>query len=426
MRYLNKENESNMETVKINSLEFESVKRIKAVALEPSENGLTVIGGRNGQGKTSVLDAICWALGGDRFKPSDPKRFGDYNDPHLKVTLSNGIVVERKGKNSDLKVTDATGKKSGQTLLNSFIGELALDLPRFMSATGKEKAHMLLGIIGLDNILADYEEKETKLYNERYAVGRFADQKNKFANELPYYDGVPQQILSASDLISKQQEILAVNGENRRKRARLSELTAKREKLIKELSEVEADLAIASADASELEDRSTEELEKSIAEIDAINVKVRANMARSDALLEAAEMKNKYDELTAQLNTLRDERLKLLEDADLPLPELSVEKGELTYKGLCWDCLSGAEQLKVATSIVRKLKPGCGFVLLDKLEQMDTETLADFGRWLQSEGLQVIATRVSTGDECSVIIEDGKILETEMPKTTSKWTKGEF
>ena len=44
-------------SVKINKLEIENVKRIKAVKLEPTANGLTVIGGRNNQGKTSVLDS---------------------------------------------------------------------------------------------------------------------------------------------------------------------------------------------------------------------------------------------------------------------------------------------------------------------------------------------------------------------------------
>lgn len=63
--------------------------------------------------------------------------------------------------------------------------------------------------------------------------------------------------------------------------------------------------------------------------------------------------------------------------------------------------------LKVSTAIVRKLNPNCGFVLIDKLEQMDTETLQGFGTWLEQEGLQAIATRVSTGGECSIIIEDG-------------------
>ena len=62
-------------SVKINSLEFENVKRIKAVQLEPVKNGLTVIGGKNRQGKTSVLDSIAWTLGGDKYRPSDPKRF---------------------------------------------------------------------------------------------------------------------------------------------------------------------------------------------------------------------------------------------------------------------------------------------------------------------------------------------------------------
>ena len=69
--------------------------------------------------------------------------------------------------------------------------------------------------------------------------------------------------------------------------------------------------------------------------------------------------------------------------------------------------MSGSEQLRVATAIVRCLNPECGFVLLDKLEQMDMQTLSEFGTWLEANGLQAIATRVSTGDECSIIIEDG-------------------
>lgn len=43
--------------ITINELQVENLKRIKAVKLEPSASGLTVIGGKNGQGKTSVLDA---------------------------------------------------------------------------------------------------------------------------------------------------------------------------------------------------------------------------------------------------------------------------------------------------------------------------------------------------------------------------------
>ena len=112
---------------------------------------------------------------------------------------------------------------------------------------------------------------------------------------------------------------------------------------------------------------------------------------------------------TNTMNLPLKSKLDLLNNADLPLIGLSVEDGELTYHGHRWDNMSGSDQLMVATAIVRKLNPNCGFVLLDKLEQMDLETLSTFGAWLETEGLQAIATRVSTGDECSIIIEDGYV-----------------
>ena len=421
--------------VKINSLEIEGVKRIKAVSLAPSENGLTIIGGKNGQGKTSVLDAIAWALGGDRFRPTNAKRDGSYTDPYLKVTLSNGIIAERHGESSKLVVTDPTSKRGGQTLLNEFIGELSLNLPKFLESTSKEKAKILLGIIGIEQELTRLEAEENKLYNERYAIGRLRDQKDKFAKELPHIDGVPTSPISASDLIRRQQEILARNGENKRKRDRADELKKKQDDLevqiahlSAQLAQVKSDLYTAQQSAQDLEDISTAEIEKDIAEIDNINIRVRANLDRERAMEEAAEFSRKYIDLTDEIEAVRAGKLKLLEEADFPLPGLSVEQGELIYNGKAWDCMSASEQLKVGAAIVRKLKPECGFVLLDKLEQMDSDTLSEFGMWLESEGLQAIATRVSTGDECTIIIEDGMVAGTDESKeeNTKTWTEGEF
>ena len=206
--------------MKINRLEIENVKRVRAVRLEPNENGLTVIGGRNGQGKTSVLDAIAWALGGESYRPSNPARKGSVIPPRLKVELSNGIIVERKGKNSALTVTDPKGDKAGQRLLDSFIEKLALDLPKFMQASNKEKANTLLQIIGVEDELNAMRNKEQQLYNRRYEIGRIADQKAKFAKEMKYFPEAPKEPVSAAELIKKQQEILAKNGENARKRQR--------------------------------------------------------------------------------------------------------------------------------------------------------------------------------------------------------------
>jgi len=85
--------------MKINKLEIENVKRVKAVKIEPNQNGLTIIGGKNNQGKTSVLDSIAWALGGERYKPSQSTREGSLIPPNLHIVMNNGLVVERKGKN---------------------------------------------------------------------------------------------------------------------------------------------------------------------------------------------------------------------------------------------------------------------------------------------------------------------------------------
>lgn len=415
-------------SIKINKLEIENVKRVKAVKLEPTANGLTVIGGRNAQGKTSVLDSIAWALGGNEFKPSNAVRDESALPPNLHVVLSNGLVVERKGKNSTLSVTDPTGQKSGQKLLDSFVEKLALDLPRFMNSSNKEKAKIMLNIIGMGDRLFELERQEKELYDERTAIGRIADQKKKHAKEMEYFPDAPKELVSASELIKQQQEILARNGENQKKRDRLGALKSELNVVnsrIRELQEqmhsltnmlhdldnkrqaLESDIKIGETDVLDLMDQSTEELEKSISNIDDINRRVRANLDKDKAEEDAQDYGRQYDSLTLKIEDIRKQKNDLLQSADLPLEQLSVENGELTYKGKSWDCMSGAEQLKVATSIIRRLNPECGFILMDRLEQMDTDTMKEFGEWIEKEGLQVIATRVSTGDECSIIIEDG-------------------
>ena len=421
-------------SMKINKLEIENVKRIKAVKVEPKENGLTIIGGNNNQGKTSVLDSIAWALGGDRFKPSQAEREGSMVPPTLHIVMNNGLVVERKGKNSALKVTDPSGKKAGQQLLNEFVEQLALDLPKFMEASGKEKAQVLLQIIGVGDKLTELEKEEKELYNERLYVGRTADQKEKFAKEQPYFPEAPKELISPSDLIRQQQEILAKNGENQRKREYLHQLEQEYQKINEQLSallkkqgEVKKDLETARKSASDLQDESTKELEESIANIEEINRKVRANLDKEKAEDDAKVYREQYNALSGKIEEIRKGKKQLLETAALPLPELSVLDGELIYRGQKWDNMSGSERLKVSTAIVRKLNPNCGFVLLDKLEQMDMKTLQEFGAWLEAEGLQAIATRVSTGGECSILIEDGYVVGQELtPEPKKTWKAGAF
>lgn len=430
-------------TIKIASLTTENVKRVKSVHIEPSPNGLTIIGGNNNNGKTSILDSIAWALGGNKYRPSKAQREGSVVPPTINLKLSNGLIVERKGKNSDLKVTDPTGNKAGQNLLDSFVEELAINLPKFINSSDKEKANTLLEIIGVGQQLYELECQEKEKYNMRRSIGQIADQKEKFAKEQPFYPEAPKTLVSITDLITQQQDILAKNGENQRKRDMTDQLHRQATQLMAEIERQENTLAnlkeqyqsvlrdydVAQKTSEQLQDESTEELEESIANIEAINIKVRANLDREKAEQDAAEYRTQYSSLTTEIESLRKQRMDLLQNADLPLDGLSVEDGELLYNGQRWDNMSGSQQLMVSTAIVRKLKPECGFVLIDKLEQMDMQTLNEFGAWLEQEGLQAIATRVSTGDECSIIIEDGYVKNSESAPAappTTKWEAGKF
>lgn len=437
-------------SVTITALEAENVKRIKAVALTPAPTGLTLVGGNNNQGKTSVLDALAWALGGERFRPTAAQRDGAVAPAHLKVTLSNGVIVERKGKNASLTVTDPTGRRSGQQLLNTFVEPLALDLPRFMDASDKEKADILLRIIGIGAELHTRDLEIKGLYDKRTFTGQLAAQKKHFAEEMISYPEAPDEPVSASELIRQQQDILARNSENQRLRAQYAELEQQVQQCVDELKRTRERIATlqqladeldakhtklfnqretARKTVSQLQDESTAELEASIRDIEETNRKVRANLEKSRAEDEAAQYASEYDRLTESIQQKRADRMALLNGADLPLPGLSVEDGVLTYKGKHWRDMSGSDQLRVAAAIVRRLNPDCGFVLLDKLEQMDMTTLTEFCRWLEAEGLQAIATRVSTGSECQIIIEDGMVKDAVPPEEKPQprsWTKGAF
>lgn len=427
-------------SVKIAALEAENVKRIKAVALTPSPTGLTIVGGNNNQGKTSVLDALAWALGGEKFRPAAAVRDGALAPPHLKVILSNGVVVERRGKNSSLTVTDPTGQRSGQQLLNAFVEPLALDLPRFMQASDKDKADTLLNIIGVGDALTGLDREIKALYDRRTVIGQIGAQKRHAAEELTEYPDAPSEPVSAIELIQQQQEILLHNADNQRQRMKLAQLEEQEKQLgrrVQELSQelemvehqltaVQQDVQDAIKTVAQLQDESTAELEQSIRNVEEINRQVSANLAKSKAQDEAERYAQEYAALTEQIKAKRTARMDLLNGADLPLTGLGVEDGSLTYNGKHWQDMSGSDQLRVATAIVRRLNPDCGFVLLDKLEQMDLATLAEFGSWLQTEGLQAIATRVSTGGECQIIIEDGRVKDAEEPPAPKAWTKGAF
>ena len=415
--------------VKILSFEAENFKRIRAIRFEPTENGLTVIGGNNAEGKTSVLDAIAFALGGKKFAPAHPTRDGSVIPGRIELTLSNGLVVTRKGKNASLTVTDPEGKKAGQALLDSFVSTFALDLPKFMASSDKDKVSALLTTMGIEEDLAAADYAIQSAYNERAFKRKLMDEAKAKAASLPSYDDAPDEEISMSDLTA---ELTTANEQNQKRRDSI----VKAEALSQEAARAQSDIEQMRDQIRQLEKRiearqtemqtaarnaeaireflpnevDTDPITARIERVGELNARYQANQKAVEAHFDAEEKESEFKAAEAALASAREAREKLLDPEKMPVKGLTVEDGALCYNGHPWAEMSSAEQLVVAAAIVQKTAPDCGFILMDKMEQMDTRTLDRFGKWAGEHGLQIIATRVSTGGECSIIIEDGEIV----------------
>lgn len=421
------------EQVKISALQLENVKRVRAVQLVPYKDGLTVIGGRNGQGKTSVLDAIAYALGGETFRPSQVQNAEGINPATIRVELDNGLVVTRSGKNCALKVTDPSGARSGQRLLDGFVEKLALDLPKFMQQSSREKASAILRTLGIEDRLADIAEREKAVYDSRRDASVRLDQATKAAMAMPEYPDAPDEPVSVAELMDELAENDAHNAiiaqarqDIERAKDAIASNDASRKMLMEQIDGLRQRIAALEEESSRLtaviadnEEIAAEEpydgqdIRDRIAQAGDVNAKVKANADKREATERSWELKAEHERLDKQLEGIRDERRQLLSGVRMPLDGLTVEDGELVYNGQRWDCMATSEQLVVAVSICHAINQKCGFVLLDRLEAFDSMQLAKFDEWLKQHGLQAICTRVSTGDECTIVIEDGLVAKDE-------------
>jgi len=408
--------------VTIASLEIENVKKVKAVRLSPTETGLTLIGGDNGQGKTSVLEAIMGCLGGDAFK--QPVREGA-DKGTVNITLSNGVLVKRTYTatgGSRLDVTDATGKKGGQQLLAAFVSAFALDVAEFMNAADKKKADILLKVIGVNP--QPFEERIRTLEADRLIKGRERDRAKGNAESLPYFEGFDEK-LDGNSISAQMTEALSHNaairqaGNDVQAKCDRWQMANQRVEQAKEaLRTAQEAFEKAQLEFAQAEEKAstsgqpvdTQAISAKLQEVTEYNEKVSANLARKAAQDLHAQLADEYKSISGEIEGVRAELRSLLEGANLPYPGLGVNEGVLEFNGRPWSTLSESERLILATAVSRAVMPQCKFVLIDGMERMDKKTLRTFTGWLVAQGLQAIGTRVGDGSENSIIIEDGEVV----------------
>lgn len=416
------------------SLTVENIKKIKAVTIRPQGN-MVEITGRNGQGKSTVLDAIWWALKGKDNIQTAPIRNGE---PSGKITLElDKYLIERTFRRNELgddyttKITvttkDRAQMRSPQAVLDGFTGMLGFDPLAFMRQTPRQQYDTLRGLCKLSVDVEELDRQYKDLFARRTDVNRDVKTCEARLANMVIPANAPTERVDVAALVDKVEEINAKNASiAQRQRVRqtlLAENVRRGEeakKLQARLSEIEKENKASAEQIGEITDYLRENKPQDasfytakIKQAEQINavMDLRDNRAMEEKTLRAAQ--KTADELTAQMQGLQEQKRAAIESAKLPVSGLEFGEGELLLGGVPLAQLSAAEQLKLSMDIAMAENPKLRVLLLKDASLLDSESLDYVRRRAEDEGYQVWAERVAADGAVGFVIEDGELKQEE-------------
>lgn len=416
---------------KIVQLTAENVKRLTAVEINPDGN-VVIVGGKNGAGKSSVLDAIEYALGGKGRLPGRPIRDGtdqatievhlDGQPPlHVKRTIkANG--------GGQLSVTSVDGMKaqSPQTLLNDLCGAISFDPLEFVRMEPKKQVETLRELAGMD--FSKLDEGAADAFADRTLLNRSAATlKVKLDNIIRSEEHGTEEV-SVAGLMQELSRRRKVNEDNERARVAMvasGESVEEHHKAVRDLERLLADardkldVALAKDEQTTricegLKDEDLAEVEEKIGQAEEINSEVRANQEYVKMSKEFEALSQQKDQATKRLDEIKEEKARLLKDAKWPIDGLGFTATGVSYNGLPFEQASSSEQLRVSVAIGGALKPEVRVLLVRDGSLLDEDSLAMMIDLANEMEMQVWLERVGTEGPCSVVIEDGHVRE-EVP-----------
>ena len=395
--------------MKIVSLEAENYKRLKAVEITPDGN-MVVIGGRNAQGKSSVLDAIWAALGGrEGNKASKPIRDGE-DKARVRLDLGDMIVTRVwSGENSTVKVESADGAvfKSPQALLDGLIGKLSFDPLAFTRLAPKEQREALIGLVELPVDLDEIDRERAALFAKRTDAGR----DGKAIGDVTVDKDLPEVESSASEYITRirtaQEQKQAVVDAERAVNDAGDRLGAIRAQLA--LAEAAYDAADKHAQTLTLPTDDVEKLEQELASLEDSNAAIRANNTARAKVAAKDALRTRYEALTKQIADLDTKKQDALAGAEFPVDGLGFNEHGVTFQDVPFEQASSAEQIRVSIAMAISGNPKLRVMRIMDGSLLDDENLSMIAASAAEHDMQVWVERVGTGAEIGVIIEDGAV-----------------
>lgn len=402
---------------KILNLHAENVKKLKVVDITPDpENNTVIISGKNGQGKTSVLDSIYWALAGKDKIQDKPIRDGE-EKAFIQLDLGEYIVKRTfTEKDTYLSVENQDGFKttSPQKMLDDLLGTISFDPLAFTRQDRKSQYRTLRNLVKLDVDIDELDALNKKDFDERTLVNREAKnleaQLGSYAN-LP--EGVPDTPIDVSELVRNRDAIQTKMREKQALETQIAQMGREIEVLEQQIRDKKADMhakkELLGSENFALDPARLEYLQNQIDESSTLNGHVSAKQTKVRIDGELAEKKKLSENYTANIEKRNKQKTEALERAEFPVPGLSFDGGEILFNGLPFDQASNAEQIRVSTAIAMAMNPKIRVLRIKDGSLLDDDSMTQLRTMAKEHDFQVWIEVVSSDDPVAVIIEEGEI-----------------
>jgi DNA repair exonuclease SbcCD ATPase subunit len=414
--------------MKIIEMTVENVKKIKAINIKPHGN-MVIIEGKNEQGKTSLMDCIAYAIGGQRLIPDDPIRKGEKSGK-VEIVFPDWIVTRTWTEvNTYIKIVTKDGAKisNPQQLLNSLMGDLSFDPMGLVMMNKEERQKLLKDITGIS--WDDLEEAYNESYQERTLLNR--DIKDLSARLTSFEKLEPLQ--EYEELEELEERRTKIRGHNKQiedaeiyiksKGESIEELENNcifiEQEILKLQAKIKNNLEKISSYKFEIEKKkpitALEKMdEKLIKDAIANTVKQKSLKEKWDQKKSIEDsLKSKQDNLS-RLQELRDDLRKQktnrIQSAKFPIEGLGFADDDITYQDIKFSEISMAQKIKVSMAIAMAKNPKIKVIRIMNGSLLDSDSMKEVERLATYYDFQVWIERVADNKNSNAIyIEDGEV-----------------
>lgn len=426
--------------MKVTKLEVENIKNIKAVSIEPDpDKNVITLSGKNGAGKTSVVQSIMMALDGKTDKNTvrqgtdKGKIVLDLGDDNEKRELIITRNIDSAGK-SRVTVTNGEGMfyKSPQTMLNGLREHISFDPLEFTRLDGKDQAEIILDHLGVKAEIEQIEEERKNVYDLRTLVNREKKKKEAQRDSIPFHfhDNIPDEPIIIQSLINQLNQAERKVLINEHKKQEIKEIeqrifyeTEEKERLrIKYESQCKLVQNLNDESAKKQEEYfpliepnpSPDEIKQKIWDAETINRYISDNQERDKLVTEISELEKQSNGLSFELTEHDTKKADLLRGANLPDGMKFSEnvKDGILYNDIPLQALSTGESIETAAKILAGLNPKLKIMWIQNGSLLDEDHMKALENIVNEYGFQTWIEVVDTSGNVGIVISEGEIVKT--------------